>query len=252
VVPARHDDKDGKSSASTQAVNAGAAGNIPAHALDGICCNNGVAISNPTAFSGGTDSHVVHIVTQADVDNAKIPLTTKLESQVVQQLQKRLGNGEVMAGAPTYTVTVSQSNPVGAPVDQIQVSVTLLGTAVVYNRDVVSHLAAQLLRKQTEKMPNSPYQLQAPPAIDTPRVIQQAKDGLIYLRVSVHGLLVYPLSPEQLYQWRQSIKNKTSASALEYLTQQDGIGAVQLHLPPGTDHLPSSIDDIEIVLLNVA
>jgi hypothetical protein len=251
VVPARHDDKDGKSSASAQAVNAGAAGNIAAHALDGTCCNNGVAVSNPTAFSGGTDSHLVHIVTQADVDNAQISLTTKLQSQVVQQLQKRLGNAEVMAGAPTYTVTVSPSNPVGARVDQIQVSVTLLGTAVVYNRDVVSHLAAQLFSMETEKILERPYQLQGAPTIDTPRVIQQAKGGLIYLRVSVHGLSVYPLSPKQLYQWRQSIKSKTSAFALAYLTQQAGIGAVQLHLPPGTDHLPSSIDDIEIVLLNV-
>lgn len=249
-IPPHHDGEDGKNSTSAQAVNPGTAGNIPAHALDGTCCNNGVSATNPAPFSGGTDAQMVHAVTQADIDSAKNTLAAKLQSQVARQLQKKLGGDEIIAGQPKYEVTASPSSPVGTQTDQVQVLVRLAGTVVGYSRNVVNHIAAQLLSQQATKTLGSPYQLQGTPSIDMPKVVQQGNNGLIYLSVSVHGLWVYPLSPEQMRQWRQSIKGAPSAAALAYLTTQAGVGAVQIHLPFGTDHLPLSLDDIKIVLVS--
>src|SRR5205823_2876138 len=112
---------------------------------------------------------------------------------------------DIMVGQPAYDVAVSSSSPVGTQANQVQVSVTLMGTAIVYSRAVMSHIAAQLLSQQATKTLGNPYLLQGTPSVDTPNV-QQGQNGLIYLSVSVHGLWVYPLSREQMRQWRQPIK----------------------------------------------
>ncbi len=249
-IPPHSDGQDGKGSAPAQAVNPGTSGNIAAHALDGTCCSNGISASNPNPFVGGTDAKKVHAVAQADINNAKNVLTAKLQPQVAQQLRKQLSSDELMAGQPTYNAAVSPGSPVGTPVDQVQVSVSVTGSVIVYNRNVVNHVAAQLLSQKATKTLGPPYLLQGTPTVDMPNVVPQGNDGLVYLSVSVRGLWVYPLLQEQLRQWRQSIKGVTSDVALAYLRVQAGVGAVQIELPNGTDHLPLSVDDINIVLVS--
>ncbi len=249
-VPPHSDGQDGKGSAPAQAVNPGASGNIAAHTLDGLCCNNGVTATNPNPFMGGTDAKTVRAVAQADIDNAKKALTAKLQSQAAQQFRKQLSSDELMAGQPTYDVAVSPDSPVGTQAARLQVSVTLTGSVVVYSRNVVNHIVAQLLHQHATKTLGPPYSLQGTPVIATPNVVQQGNDGLIYLSVSVHGLWVYPLSQDQMHQWRQTIKGATVEAALAYIRIQTGVGAVQVELPNGTDHLPLSVDDINIVLVS--
>ncbi|MBV9020362.1 MAG: hypothetical protein JOZ71_06570, partial [Ktedonobacteraceae bacterium] len=60
---------------------------------------------------------------------------------------------------------------------------------------------------------------------------------------------VYTLTPQQANQWRQSIKGASSAAAQAYLHDQPGVATVRIHLPFGADHLPASVDDIQIVLV---
>jgi hypothetical protein len=250
-VPPHHAGEDGKSSVPTQAINPGAAGNIPAHALDGTCCKNGISVTNPAPFSGGTDTQMLHTLSQTDVESAKNMLIAKLQPQLALQLQKKLSNDDIMAVQPMYVVTVSPSSPVGTPIDQVQVAITLQGTVVVYSHKVVNQTIAQLLNREAMKILGNSYHLQGTPSIAAPHIVQQGKGGLIYLNVSAQGLWVYLLSVEQLHQWRQSIKGATSAAALAYLTTQPGVGTVQLRLPLGTDHLPSSEDDINIVQVTI-
>jgi len=84
--------------------------------------------------------------------------------------------------------------------------------------------------------------------VTTLRVVQQGQNGLIYLSVSVQGHWMYAFSVQQLSQWRQSIKGASSALALAYLNAQAGVVAVRIQLPFGSDHLPTSVDQIKIVL----
>src|SRR5689334_25040067 len=53
VVPPRNEGQDGTISASAVAVFPGATGNIAANALNTMCCNNQLTVSNPQPFSGG-------------------------------------------------------------------------------------------------------------------------------------------------------------------------------------------------------
>ena len=74
---------------------------------------------------------------------------------------------------------------------------------------------------------------------------------MIYLSVSAHGLWVYHLTQQQVDAWRQSIKVATPQLAQAFLKAQPGVASAQIQLPFGTDHLPTSIDQISMVLVNV-
>ncbi|GAC1456424.1 MAG: hypothetical protein PVSMB2_09640 [Ktedonobacteraceae bacterium] len=244
-VPPHQGGKDGKVTGIAVAVNEGVNGNIAAHTLDGTCCGNGVSAINDEAFSGGVDALVLHIVTQADLDNVQNTLLPKLQQQVAQKLQHQLPSDETTAGEPIYTTSTTSSDTVGAQVDQIQVQVQVTGRIPSYSRNVMNQVAAQLLAKQAQTL--SPgYRLQGTPSVAAPHVDVHGRDGLVYLNVTVHGTWVYIFSSEQKNQWRQVIKGATSAAALAYLNTQEGVASVQIHLPFQADHFPITTNDITV------
>jgi serine/threonine protein kinase len=247
-VPARQGGKDGTASAPAVAVNPGSAGNISANALSTTCCGD-LTVSNPAAFTGGSDTHRAHVVAQADLDRVNSALAPGLEQQASQQLQSQLQPNEVMADTPTYDIVVTSDNPVGTQANQVTVQVTVTATAPVYDRDAANHLATQLLTQKATQTLGSHYQLQGNLTVDTPRVVAPIQKGTIYLSVSVHGFWVYQFSQPQMDQWRQSIKGMSSSAAKNYFQSQQGIASVQIQLPFGTDHLPSSTNQIKIVLI---
>jgi len=192
----------------------------------------------------------VHIVAQADLDGVKKAFNAQLERQALQQLSSQLGANEVKAGQPTYVTNVMSDSPVGTQVNQVRVQVSVSATVLVYNMNTASQVAEQLLSKQATQTLGQSYQLKVAPSIVKPIVVQQGKDGILYLSVSVRGLWIYNLTPQQVSQWRQSIKGATPTLASTYLTSQPGVAAVQIQLPFGTDHLPVSVDQIQIVFVN--
>ncbi len=250
-VPARQGEQNGTASAPAVAVIAGVAGNIPAHSLVTTCCG-GLFVSNQASFIGGVDARQVHVVAQADLDTVSANLSPGLEQQAYQQIQGKLNASEVMVDSPTYDIVVTSDKTVGSQAVSVQVQVTVTATAPVYNRDAASHLAAQLLNRKAVQTFGDNFQLQGPPAVDTPQVVPPVLKGVIYLSVSVHGLWIYQLSQQQMDQWRQFIKGATSALAMDYLKKQTGVVAVRIQLAFGADHLPSSVDQIKIVLVNHA
>jgi hypothetical protein len=237
----------GSVSGSAIAVSSGVNGNIAANTLDGTCCD-GLSVSNPQPFTGGVDPRLVHVVAQADLDSVGHTLSPALEQQALQQLQKQLQTNEVLASQPAYSTTVSSNYPVGAQVDQVLVQVRLSATVTAYNHSTASFLAVQLLSDEATQTLGNSYRPESTPSVAMPRMVQQGKNGLIYLSVSAYGRWVYAFSPQQSGRWLQSIKGAPSALALAYLNGQPGVAAVRIQLPFGTDQLPSSINQIKIVL----
>ena len=246
-VPARQGGRNGTISTSAVAVTSGTPGNIPANTLNTKCCN-GLTVSNPYPFSGGVDAQQVHVVSQADVNSVSGPLSAQLKQQALKQILKQLHSGEVMAERPVYNTTVVSNSAVGTRTDHVDVQVTISTTVMVYNRNDASFVAGQLLSEQALQMLGDGYQLQGMPATDTPRVVMPGKNGLVYLSVTVHETWQYSFSFQQLTQWKQTIKGDTQVKALAFLNDQPGVVAVQIHLPFGADHLPASVDQINIVL----
>ena len=188
-------------------------------------------------------------MTQADLNRVSGPLISSLEQQAFRQLQKRVKVSEVMVGRPTYTTTVSASSPVGAETDQVTVQVSVQASVVIYNSEVARHIAAQLLNNEAAQTFGSNYQLQDVLSTGMPQVVEQGRNGLVYLNVSARGTWAYDLTPQQLAQWESAIKGATPAVAIAFLNTQKGIGGVQIRLPFGADHIPSSSDQIKMVIV---
>src|SRR6266480_591306 len=250
VVPPRNEGHDGTISASAVAVFPGVTGNIAANALNTMCCNNQLTVSNPQPFSGGVDSHIVHVITQADIDSVKNVLFAQLQKQALVKLQKHFAANEVEAGQPTYITRVVSDSPPGIEVDGVNVRVSVSATGFVYNLTTARLVATQLLQKQAELQMDSNYLLKDVPRIGNPVVVQQGQMGIIYLSVSARGIWIHTFSSQQMRQWQQSIKGATPMLATTYLNTQPGVANVQIRLPFGTDHLPASVDQIRIVFVN--
>lgn len=247
-VPPQQNGQNGTGTASAVAVYAGSIGNIPVNTLARRCCH-GLFVSNPDQFSGGSDAHLAHTIAQADLDGVSGQLSSELQQRVLKQLVNKLAPGEVMAQQPVYRITASSDGPVGSQADQVTVKVTVSTTVVVYNRSLAGNLAIQLLSAQAHQALGNSYLQLGTPTVGLPRVVQQGKSGVIYLSVPVHEVWVYSFSPQQFNQWKYSIRGATVDAALAYLNAQGGVEAVQIHLPFGTDHFPSNVDQIKFMVV---
>ena len=176
-------------------------------------------------------------------------LSSELQQRELKQLLNKMRPGEVMAQQPVYRTTVTSDNPVGSRANQVTVHVTVTTTVFVYNRSAAGNLAIHLLNVQAHQTLGNSYLQQGTPTVGIPRVVQQGKNGLIYLSVPVHEVWTYSFSTQQFKQWKQSIRGATVDAALAYLNAQGGVQAVQIHLPFGTDHFPSTVDQIKIMVV---
>lgn len=247
IVPSRIGGKNGKVSAPAVAVAPGQTGNIMPGALNSLCCGGLVVVSNPVAFSGGSDASVVHLVTQNDLDGVRNELAPALQQKALQQIDRQLVSNEVRAGTPDYHISVSADHPVGSEATQVDVSVIVNATALVYNPQVASSLARQLLNSEAIQTIGTGYQPRGGLHIAPATVEQQGNDGRLYLSIAASGLWAYNVTPLMEQQWRQAIKGATVPLAQSYLTTRPGITAASIVLPFGMDHLPT--DDAQLVFV---
>jgi serine/threonine protein kinase len=251
TVPAQQDGRNGKVTVTVIAIQPGVAGNIAPHTLDGICCNGMLTVKNNDAFTGGADPQATRVVAQSDIDGARNSLLTKLKARILQQLRPQLQAGEVIAGQPSYQVTVSSSTPAGTQANQVQVNVGVVGQATAYSSVLATRTAAQLLSSYAMQSLGPNYQVQqGEPSVSAPPTTQPGSNGSAYISISVHGLWIYTLTAQQFSQWQQSIRGATTAAAQAYLEAQPGVATVQINLPFGADHLPDAVDEIKIVTVN--
>ncbi len=227
----------------------GTAGNIQAGAISGSCCNSSsLSVSNPRPFTGGADPQMSHYVAQADLDGVNASLQPVLEQQIVQQFQRQLTANEAMVGKPSYKEETDPSIPVNGQADQVQVTVKVQGSVTVYNRAACEQLASQLLSEHVAKELGKAYKQQGPVSVVGAPAQNGGSDSLVYLSTTVRGVWVYALTSAQIKQWQQSIKGATSTETRAYLHRQPGVVSVDIRLPFNTDHLPTSVDQIKVVV----
>jgi len=247
IVPPHANGTDGTITAPAHAVEVGQSGNIPPGELNTPCCGGSVTVSNPSAFSGGSDTGVTHLVAQNDLDGVANELTPGLRQQALQAINSQLRPGEVQAGTPSYSTNVTSNPPVGSPANQVTVTVTVNATALVYNTRTASDLTRQILDNEATQSLGPGYQLSGPLSIATPTVEQQGNNGQLYLSISASGLWAYIVTAQMEEQWRQAIRGASLTLAQNYLSTRPGIKAAQIQLPFGSDHLPT--DEAQIVFV---
>jgi hypothetical protein len=249
VVPARTNGQDGLiSRIPATAIQAGSAGNLAAGAINTPCCGGQVLVTNPSAFSGGSDTGVIHQVAQTDLDSVQSALTPDLQQKVAQQISGLLQSNEVEAGTPVYKTSVTSSVPVGSTATQVTVTVTVTATALIYNTSTARNLAQQLLIREAGQELGSSYQAPHSFTIASPSIEQVGTNGQIYLNVAASGLWTYKITQQEEQQWRQVIKGASLALAQSYLSTRPGIVATHIQLPFNTSTLPASDNQIVFIL----
>jgi serine/threonine protein kinase len=247
-IPGRQNAQDGTIKVSVTTANSGKASNIAANTP--LQANPDlppqITVQIPNAFSGGNDAQVVHTVAQADIDAQLIDLRKKLTQQADQQLQNQLASGEIMATKPTYSETVTSNFPVGAQTDQVQVTLSVQESVIVYKPSVAVQVAGTLLDNKANHSLGANFKRTGDiTRVGDPNVSDVNKDT-IHLSVTVHGSWIYNFSPTQVDQWRRAIQGLTPAAAQTYLKAQKYVSDVHVELPFGADHLPSTASDIQI------
>ncbi len=249
VLPPRVGSTNGTVSTLGVAVEVGPNGNLASNALNVSCCGSPqVIVSNPAAFSGGSDAQVTHIVAQSDLDGVRAALLLSLQQQVVQHIDALLAVGEVRAGVPSYTIAVTSDHPVGSEATQVNVSVSLSANVLVYDMRLASDLARQLLNNEAIQVLGVNYQERGGFNIAAPLVEQQGTNGQLYLSVAASGQWAYKVTVSMEQQWRQAIKGASIPLAQSYLTTRPGISAAQIVLPFGSDHVPADEQQVVFVV----
>ena len=249
VVPAHTRGANGRATGQASAVEVGQSGNLAAETLHTTCCGDAVTVSNPSPFSGGSNASATHAVAQSDLDGVANALTSGLDQQALQAIDRQLRPGEVQAGTPNYHVSVTSNPAVGAVADQVTVTVSVSATALVYNMQAANDLARQLLTNEAAQSPGRAYGLRGSLHVSTPTVEQQGSAGQLYLSVSASGLWAYQISAQAEEQWKQAIKGASLPLAQSYLTTRAGILSAHIQLPFGTDHLPTNEAQIIFVIV---
>jgi Serine/threonine protein kinase len=247
TVPPKQGNQLGKNDGTAVAIQPGVVGNITTNQLSGTCCNPTLFMRNPAPFTGGADPVSAQFITQSDIDNAQATLVTRLEQQLALRLQQQVGTGESVVGTPDYRVVVNTDKPVNAQAATVTVTVHVTASETVYKRDVAVQTAMVLLNRQAITTLGSGYQLQGRQRVVS-FTAENGNNNIAYLKVAVSGTWAYTFTDNQVQNLRNPIRGATRAVALAYLRSQPGIAQVDIHLPLGTDHLPTSVDDIDVML----
>ncbi len=248
VIPASAGSTNGIASAPGVAVKAGQSGNLAPNTLQTPCCLDAmVTVSNPAAFSGGSDARLAHRVAQGDLDAVRAALVPGLQQQIAQRIDAQLASGEARTGTPIYTIGVTSDHPVGTEATQINVNVSISGSDLVYNTRTVGNLGRQLLSNEAAQSLGTGYRLRNGLSIAPPRLQQQGSAGQLYLSVTASGLWAYDVTAVSEQEWRQAIKGASITLAQNYLSTRPGIRSAHVALPFGTDHLP--VDERQIVFV---
>lgn len=247
IVPAKQGEPGPIIQVPAITVVAGQAGNIAIDNIFGTYSN--LYVSNPSAFTGGSDNTTVHYFAQADFDTAKTNLINKIEKQLNTQLQQKIPAGEVMVGPPTYKVEdVTTDKHVNEAANNIQMNINIQGSVPAYQKSIATTAVTTLLKQQAQKKLGSNYQLQGTLAVSGNPTTNPGKGGIIYLTFTVAGTWRYNLSGNQIKNLSIPIKGTSSDAAKKYLMSQPGIANASIQLPFGMNHLPSSSNDIKIIL----
>lgn len=229
--------------ASAHAIQAGAAGNIPAHAISTRCCGSAfLTATNTTAFSGGQDAKDYRFVQTSDLQNATTTLIRRLTPQAVAALNKEAQPGEQLV-TPLCTPHMTSDQQAGTQAVSVTVAVTQTCRSVAYRMDSLNALATAILVHASD--------LTHFEQVGTTQVIvngstYQRQTAL--LQVLLAGVWVYHLSQPELGQLVRQIAGQSIEQATATLTKRAGIAQVHLHVQrfDFKDQLPTDPTHITI------
>ena len=239
-----------------EAVIPGAAGNIPAYAIDGWYYNEtdpsiSFYVQNTQAFTGGQDAYDYTYMQQSDIDDAAAPLVSQLTSDAQASVQVQVQANEQLASDTVCTPNIKTNHNANDRAGNVTVTVTVTCKGDVYDAQAARAMAADWLKSDAASQPGAPYALVGDIVTGQPQVLADDA-GTVTLNVSADGMWVYQFSEAQKQQLAQLITGKPLADAQALLLQQAGVKKVSISTAGGWGSaLPTTPNDIKFNVLTV-
>jgi serine/threonine protein kinase len=252
VIPGANPPTEGSVTVSARAITSGSIGNIAAYTLNGgACCDDGIAVSNTRAFSGGQDAQNYTYVQQSDVSNAEAVLWPGLTTQAMSGFNGEKKVGQQLVAEPNCNTNNSAKPPVGAKASSTTVTVAATCTGEVYDLNGADRLAQGLLANEAAKSPGKGYALTGMIVAYPPHIPSIQGNGTVDLVIKTAGVWVYQFSDAVKAQLAQLVAGKSLSEAQSLLLQQPGVASVNISIANNGATLPKDAAQMAVTIQRI-
>ena len=232
VIPAGNPPIEGEVTVPAHATAIGPQGNIAPLDLNGLCCMAGVSVKNTTAFHDGQDAYDYPMVTQADIDQAAVPLLATLTPATQASLQGEIHPNERLAGQVVCQPAITPDHPVGSDTSQVTVGVQVACHAEVYDHEAVVCLMTNALMHEATTTLGTAYALRGTisTTITPAGAPPHAKPGTLTLLVTGESVWVYQMSTAEQARLTKLIAGLSRQAAVQVLQQQEQHHLAAVHI----------------------
>src|SRR6266702_1042587 len=226
-IPGATPPLEGQTTVPAHAVNKGAAGNIHAGDISGVCCRENIFAYN-SAFSGGQDERNYTTVRQADIQGVVSSIAPPLIRRIQASFQQQIRPGETLT-PNLCSQKVSPDRNVGEEATQVTVTISESCLAGAYTTTDLHAKVQQALTQQAQQRIGKGYLLAS--SIQTTPLRATIKQGRLVIVGTFQGSVIYHYSTRELTTLRQQLAGKTRQQA----------GAILSHLH-GAEHFTVQLE----------
>lgn len=245
--------QDGQTTVPAHAVSNGPVGNIPAHAINGLCCQADVVAQNVFPFHGGQLARTYPMVTTKDISHTVDMLTASLTQSVQAAFASQVLPTETLITPIACMPQVNSTHAAGEEAAQVTVTLSETCAGATYTTQALHTLLIHALAQKAIQEVGTGYQgtgdMQSRITQVQPLHIQQ---GIVTMQVQASGVWVYQFSQTQLDRLARAIAGKTVIQATTLLLQATGVQTVSLHVSgQESNALPTDPQAIRFLVISM-
>ncbi len=246
-VPGATPPLEGQTTVPAHAVNKGAAGNIHAGDISGVCCRENIFAYN-SAFSGGQDERTYTIVRQADIHGVVLSIAPPLIGSIQASFQEQIRPGETLT-PNLCSQKVSPDRNVGDEATYVAVTVTESCIAAAYITTDLHAKVKQALAAQAEQTIGTGYLLSS--YSQTSPMKTSVQQGRLVIVGTFQGRMIYYFSSQDLTTLRQQLVGKSRQQGIAILSHLHGAEHITVQ-GEKTGTFPTDPTHIHILFLHVS
>lgn len=202
--------------------------------------------------TGGQDPQTSPFVQQSDID-AAASTAKQLATQAAQAaLQQQVMANEAPVNSPQCTLQVTSNHAAGDRAATVTVTAQATCTQEVYDQQTAQSMVADLLKLEASRNPGPTYAQVGNLMTSVTQATVVDTRGTISLLIAADGIWAYQLSSSQMQAFAQLIAGRSQSEAISILSQQPGVGQVQIDILGGGNILPQDPAQIAITIQSVS
>nr|BBH96000.1 hypothetical protein KTA_41990 [Thermogemmatispora argillosa] len=252
IAPVQDLNNPPSATAKAHVIQPGAAGNLPARAIDNWCCSSELDIwARSSAFTGGQDPQPYTYIQRSDIDNVANPLKASLLQQAQGQIQQQARSGERLVG-PDCSTAINSNHQVGDHASSATITVSATCSAEAYNQQAALDMATTLLQQEAARDPGPAYALAgqiSSTIIDAS--LADPQSGRLIITVKAQGRWTYRFNEGAQQHLIQVLAGKSRSQALQLLQRQPGVSQADINIVrSNNDQLPDNPALIAVIIEN--